>query len=97
MNDDNVFFYAALVLIASIYFVQTIIPTFAIIEVVFRGNVAVSFLAALTANAVGVFSATFLIWFVNLILPALAGLVLFTRHRVFVRPAGAVDPIVPVR
>jgi len=74
---------STLVLIAAIYFVQTIIPTFAIIELVFRGNVAVSFLSALTVNTAGIFSATFLIWFVNLIIPALAGLLLFTRHRFF--------------
>lgn len=71
----------AMVLIAAMYFVQTVIPTFAVVELVFRGNVAVSFLAGLTANTAGVFSATFLIWVVNLILPALAGLALFTRHR----------------
>lgn len=71
----------AMVLIAAIYFVQTVIPTFAVVELVFRGNVAVSFLAGLTANTAGVFSATFLIWVVNLIVPALAGLALFTRHR----------------
>ena len=73
----------ALILIASIYFVQTVIPTFAIIELVFRGNVAITFLATLTSNTVGVFSATFLIWFINLIIPALFGLLLFTRHKLF--------------
>ncbi len=70
-----------LLLIASIYFIQTAVPTFAIIELVFRGNVAIFFLATYTENTAGVFSATFLIWFVNLIIPAFLGLILFVRHR----------------
>lgn len=75
----------AMALIASIFFVQTVIPTFAIIELVFRGNVAVKFLSSLTANAAGVFSATFLLWFVNLIIPAFVGLLLFLRHRILIK------------
>lgn len=70
-----------LLLIASIYFIQTAVPTFAIIELVFRGNVAIFFLSGYTNNTAGVFSATFLIWFVNLIIPAFFGLLLFLRHR----------------
>ena len=80
----------AMALIASIFFVQTVIPTFAIIELVFRGNVAVKFLSTLTANTAGVFSATFLLWIVNLIIPAFIGLLLFLRHKVLVKRANGV-------
>jgi hypothetical protein len=73
--------WTAMILIGAIFFVQTVIPSFAIIELVFRGNVAISFLAGFTDNTVGVFSATFLLWIVNLIIPAVIGLLLFTQHR----------------
>ena len=71
----------ALVMIAAMYFIQTAVPSFAIIELVFRGNVALYFMSAYTENTGGVFSATFLIWFVNLIIPAFLGLLLVLRHR----------------
>lgn len=76
---------SAMVLIAAMYFVQTIVPTFAIIEVVFRGNVAITFLSVMSENTAGIFSATFLIWAINLILPAAIGLLLFTGHRLYAR------------
>jgi uncharacterized membrane protein YbhN (UPF0104 family) len=82
----------AMALIASIFFVQTVIPTFAIIELVVRGNVALSFLTSLTENSAGVLSATFLLWIVNLIIPAFAGLLLFLRHRILKGHTGHGQP-----
>lgn len=72
---------AALVAIPAIFFVQTVIPSFAILGPVLGGNIAITFLDSFSANSLGIVSANFLLWFVNLIIPAALGLLLFVRHK----------------
>ena len=71
----------AMIVIPSIFFVQTVIPSFAILGPVLGGNIALTFLEGWSGNGAGIIYATFLLWFVNLILPASTGLLLFTQHR----------------
>ncbi len=75
----------AVVVIPAIFFVQTVIPSFAILGPVLGGNIAITFLEGWSANSAGIVYATFLLWFVNLIIPASIGLLLFTQHKLFKR------------
>lgn len=67
-------FFTAMVLVAAIFFVQTINPiNIALIDFGFRGNVAAYFLAGLTANPFTIIATTITLWFINLIIPAIIG------------------------
>ena len=59
--------------ISLIYIVMTIIPTIAISELSIRGSVALYFLVPYASNSAGILAATSLLWFVNLVIPALLG------------------------
>ncbi|OWY25831.1 hypothetical protein C7N43_32005 [Sphingobacteriales bacterium UPWRP_1] len=62
-------------LIGSIFFVQTLVPSVAIAELGIRGNLALYFLGFVTTAQAGVLGAACTLWVLNLALPALAGLV----------------------
>ncbi|MCF8257984.1 MAG: lysylphosphatidylglycerol synthase domain-containing protein [Flavobacteriales bacterium] len=65
----------AMMMIAMTYFVMTGIPTIAITEVVTRGSVAVYFLSQVSDNTAGIVSASSVLWLINLVIPALFGVV----------------------
>ncbi len=75
--EVNIF--KGLVMITSIYFVQTMIPSIAIVEMGVRGNVALFFMGYLTSNDLGVLATTFTLWSINLLLPALGGMLVLLR------------------
>jgi uncharacterized membrane protein YbhN (UPF0104 family) len=60
--------------IAVTYFAITVIPTFALTEVVVRGSAAVYFIGALSCSANLVLVASLSIWAVNIAVPALIGI-----------------------
>jgi len=63
-------------LIATIWLIfwgMAIIPTIAIAEIGVRGETALFFLLPLCSNQFGIISSTVLLWFINLIIPALIG------------------------
>lgn len=70
-----------------IYFVQAIIPNNVFTEFASRGAVFLYFFNELTTNNGGVLSATYSLWLLNIILPAMAGLliILFKRENSKVR------------
>jgi len=63
----------ALVLIMTMLFVISVIPTIAITEIGVRGSVALFLFGLISSNTVGILSATFVMWIINLLLPALIG------------------------
>ena len=63
----------ALVLIMTMLFVISVIPTIAITEIGVRGSVALFLFGLISSNTVGILSATFFMWIINLLLPALIG------------------------
>lgn len=89
----------ALVLIAVIYFLMTIIPTIALSELGVRGSVSlVIFSLYLEPHqlwseevALGVVSASTLLWLINLALPALLGVIFVYSLRFFRNSNGNVD------
>ncbi|MEI7802627.1 MAG: lysylphosphatidylglycerol synthase domain-containing protein [Bacteroidota bacterium] len=68
-------------LIATIFLVQTIIPSIAIAEVGIRGNVALFFLSSYSSNQLGIVSAAWGLWLINLVIPAVIGMILILISR----------------
>jgi len=61
--------------IALIFFVQTSVPLPPIYGLAVRGNVALKIWGYFTINTLGILSSTFGLWFINVIFPALIGMV----------------------
>ncbi len=71
----------ALMLVFSIFFVQTIIPSIAIVELGIRGKVALYFMDFVKANSLAVLAAAFGLWTVNLLFPAFIGFLVLLRKK----------------
>ena len=52
---------------------MSIIPTIALTEIGVRGSVAIYFFGFLSENAVGIMTASFALWIINLVVPAILG------------------------
>ncbi len=59
-----------------VFLAQTLIPTIALAEIGVRGVTAVHFVGAFGGNAVNILAATYGLWLVNILMPALAGALL---------------------
>lgn len=70
-------------LIAILYLVMAIVPSFAIADLGIRGKFSTELLSLYSANIVGILGTTFGIWFINLFIPALAGTYFIIRKRIF--------------
>ena len=55
------------------FLVMAVIPTFAIAELGLRGRIGLTLTGLFSTNATGIIFATAGIWFINLIVPAIAG------------------------
>lgn len=62
-----------LILVSCIFFVQTILPSLAILDIALRSAIAIFFLENFTNSALGVGIATFGLWVINLIIPGILG------------------------
>lgn len=71
--EVNIAYLDAIVLTMVMLFIISIIPTIAITEIGVRGSVAIFLFGLLSTNYPGIFSATFIMWIINLVLPALIG------------------------
>ncbi len=69
--------------IGVIYIAQTVIPTFAIVEVLTRGTIATVVLSRYDVNDITSFAASTCLWLVNLILPAILGYIFIIRYNFF--------------
>ena len=81
--DVNIAYADAIVLIMIMLFVVSIIPTIAITEIGIRGSVAIFLFGLLSFNSANIFSATFVMWIINLVLPALIGIVFIFTLKFF--------------
>src|SRR6185437_11245478 len=70
-------FIAALMLIFVMYLVQTISPTTGLTELIVRGGATVYLFHGFTSNMAGVLAASYGIWIINLLIPALSGAIIF--------------------
>jgi hypothetical protein len=64
----------AIVLVPSVFFIQSVLPTLAIADVSIRGEIALQIISDHAAGgALKVVAASVLLWFINLIVPAILG------------------------
>jgi len=71
--DVNIPIATAFALISLTFFTMAVIPTVALTEIGVRGSVALFFLNIASENALGIVTATFVLWIINLAIPALIG------------------------
>tara|TARA_B100000609_G_scaffold160014_1_gene131605 strand:- start:128 stop:931 length:804 start_codon:yes stop_codon:yes gene_type:complete len=71
--DEDILYFDAIALIMIMLLVVSIIPTIVFTELSVRGSVAVFLFGIITSNTVAVFSATFIMWIINFVFPALIG------------------------
>lgn len=65
--------FEGLILVSCIFFVQTIMPSLAIVDIALRSSIAIFFLDNFTQSELGVGIATFSLWLINLIIPGILG------------------------
>jgi len=70
-------------LISVLYLILAITPTIALAELGIRGQVSLMLFTLLSTNNVGIAGAATAIWFINLVIPALAGSLLFLSLKIF--------------
>ncbi len=66
-----------------IFWIMAILPTIAIAEIGIRGETALFFLAPLSTNHLGIVSSTFILWFINLIIPSLIGCLFVYKMKLY--------------
>ena len=63
----------SLTMSALTFLSMSIIPTIALTELGVRGSVAIYFFGFLSSNAIGIMTASFALWIINLLVPAIIG------------------------
>ena len=81
--DVQVSVWQAFWLVSVLYLVLAIVPTVALAEVGVRGEVSLILFALVNSNKLGIVSAATAIWFINLVIPAIVGSLLFLGIKIF--------------
>ncbi|MEE2700260.1 MAG: lysylphosphatidylglycerol synthase domain-containing protein [Bacteroidota bacterium] len=69
----DISYFDAIILSMVMLFAISVIPTIAISEIGIRGSVALYLFSLVSLNVIGILSATFLLWVINLLIPAIVG------------------------
>jgi len=70
-----------ILLINMIFFVMTLIPTFALAELGVRGAVATYFLSKISPDSLAILNASVSLWLINLVIPAITGIIFIFQFR----------------
>ncbi|MFN8289292.1 MAG: lysylphosphatidylglycerol synthase transmembrane domain-containing protein [Chitinophagaceae bacterium] len=81
--EINAGWWNTFLMMCVIFLVLAVIPTFAVAELGVRGTVTWEFMKIFTTNSLGVTITTASIWFINLIVPAIAGSILIAGVKLF--------------
>ena len=71
--------------VSVLFLVLAIVPTIALVEIGLRGEISLRLMGIFTSNSLGISLTSVTIWFVNLVLPAVAGSILILGIKVFKR------------
>ena len=71
--DINIPWQDSLKAISIMYIALAIVPSIALSELTIRGSVALFFFSFYSGNSTGILAASSMIWFINLVIPALIG------------------------
>lgn len=69
----DVTFLQSLTMSALTFLSMSVIPTIALTEIGVRGSVAIYFFGFLSENVIGIITAAFTLWIINLVIPAIIG------------------------
>lgn len=72
-----------LIMIALTFFAISLIPTITITEIGIRGSAALAFIGLLSQNDTGIVAASFVLWLINIAVPALAGIIFVFQLKFF--------------
>ena len=81
--DVNIAYADAIVLIMTMLFIISVIPYSPVTDLGARGFVAAFLFGLISSNTAGILSATFIMWIINLLLPALIGTVFIFTLKFF--------------
>lgn len=70
-------------LISVMFLVLAVVPTIALAEIGIRGKVSVELFGLFSGNTIGIITASFGIWLINLVVPSLLGSILIFRIKIF--------------
>lgn len=70
-------------LIAILFLVMAVVPSFAIADLGIRGKFSIALLGIYTSNTIGIIGTTFGIWILNLFIPALLGSIMILSIKFF--------------
>jgi len=79
MFDINISFFNAYLSISLTYFAISYIPSIVLFDLGIRSAAAVFFIGIFTESNAEIVSVTIVMWFINILLPALSGLLFFVR------------------
>jgi hypothetical protein len=71
--------------VSVLFLILAVVPSIALVEIGLRAEVSLQLMGMFTTNILGVSLASASIWFINLVLPAIVGSILFLSIKVFKR------------
>jgi len=71
--EVDINFFQSILSVMIVFFFITLTPTITIAEIGVRGSVALLVFMKFSSNVIGILSSTFLLWVINLIIPAIIG------------------------
>ena len=81
--DVDVSYVDSMILITTMLFIVSIIPSIAITEIGVRGSVALFLFGLVSVNTIGILSSAFVMWVINLLLPAMLGTIFIFTLKFF--------------
>jgi hypothetical protein len=81
--EVNVSVGTILTVMSVVFLAMAVIPSIALVEVWLRGEISIKLMGLFSLNTLGIGFTSVTIWFINLILPAIAGSLLLLSLRVF--------------
>lgn len=79
--DVHLTFIQAYISISLIYLFITLIPTSTLVELGFRGSLAIFLIGLFSKNILGIIIASSILWIINLAIPAIFGSIFFIKNR----------------
>jgi uncharacterized membrane protein YbhN (UPF0104 family) len=89
ISDVHISIILAFCLISVVYFIMTFIPTTIISELAVRGSVSVAIIGLASPDTLAIVNAGFILWMINLMIPALLGTVFLFKAKLIKSPATA--------
>lgn len=80
VTDDIV---ASILGVMTIFFLQSNLPLPPALSVLARGEMAIFLWSVFTSNILGIIAASFLLWIINLVIPAILGTIIISQATIF--------------